>query len=176
MVEAAAMSSAQIHGLRILMFESANKTNDIGHSILTSRIKELGISEIIDVRPSIPMQDMPRVLQSCDAGLIAYGRDLGIESLPNRLFEYMAIGLPIIAPSYAREIASIIETEQCGILVDFENPIDIAKALVELSHHPNKCREMGRRSRDAFLARHNWEAEVRSVIDFIHKWQTPNLK
>jgi len=175
-VEAAAMSSAQIRGLRILMFEPANKTNDVGHSSLTSRIKELSVSEVIDVRPSIPMQDMPRVLQSCDAGLIAYGRDLGIDSLPNRLFEYMAIGLPIIAPSYAREIASIIETEQCGILVDFEDPVDISKALVQLSQHPNKCREMGRRSRDAFLARHNWETEVRSVIECIQNWHTSGLK
>jgi glycosyltransferase involved in cell wall biosynthesis len=170
-VEAAAISRGKIRRLCILMFESINKTNDIGQSKLTSRIKELGASEIIDVRPSIPMQDMPSVLRSCDAGIIAYGRALGIDSLPNRLFEYMAMGLPIIAPLYAGEIASIIETEQCGLLIDCEDPAHIAKAIIQLSGDPQLCREMGRRARKAFLERHNWETEVQPVIKCIQKWK-----
>lgn len=173
-IEAAARSRAQIPGLRILMFESSVQANVTGHRALRSRIYDLGVSEIIVFRPMIPMQEMPEVLQSCDAGLIAYGRDFGIESLPNRLFEYMASGLPIIGPSYASEITSVIKAERCGILVDFENPAEIAEAFVQFSRHPDRCREMGRRSRDAFLARHNWESEIRPVIDRIHQWYTSN--
>lgn len=169
-IEAAALSLRQIYGLRVIMFESANKTNDNERNKLISRIKELGLAEIIDLRPGIPMHDMPRILETCDAGLIAYGRALGTDSLPNRLFEYMAMGLAIIAPTYAREIARIIDIEKCGILVDFEDPADISRAIVQLSQNPHLCREMGRRSREAFLARHNWETEVRPVIDRIQKW------
>jgi len=173
-IEAAAKSRARIPGLRILMFEPSVRRDDAGYRTLASRISDRDLSEIIDLRATIPMQQMPGVLQSCDAGLIAYGRDLGIESLPNRLFEYMAAGLPVIGPSYAGEIASVIKAEKCGILVDFENPDEIAEAFVQLSDHPEQCREMGRRSRNAFLARHNWESEIRPVIDCIQQWHAPN--
>jgi glycosyltransferase involved in cell wall biosynthesis len=175
-VEAAALSYKQVGNLRIVMFESVKNIKDDNTHPLISRIKELGVNEIIDIRPSVPMQDMPGILQRCDAGLILYNRALGQDSLPNRIFEYMASGLAIIAPIYAKEIARIIESEQCGLLVDCEDPADIAKAIIQLSRNPQLCREMGRRSRDAFLARHNWETEVRPVIDCIQKWQTYNLK
>lgn len=165
-------SITRIENLRIIMFESAVTSKDISQSKLISRINELGLNEVIDLRPGIPMQNMPAVLRTCNAGLIAYGRKLGADSLPNRLFEYMAIGLAIIAPVYAREIAKIIESEQCGILVDFEDPADIARAIMHLWKNPQICREMGRRAREAFLTRHNWEAEVRPVIDCIKKWKS----
>ena len=71
-----------------------------------------------------------------------------------------------------REIAKIIESEQCGILVDFEDPADIARAIMHLWKNPQICREMGQRAREAFLTRHNWEAEVRPVIDCIKKWKS----
>lgn len=175
-VEAAALCLKQVGDLRIVMFESVkNMKNDTTHPLI-SRIKELGMNEVIDIRPSIPMQDMPGVLQRCDAGLILYNRALGRDSLPNRIFEYMASGLAIIAPIYAREIVPIIRSEQCGLLVDCEDPAEIAKAIVQLSSNLKLCYEMGRRSQDAFLARHNWETEIRPVIACIQNWQISNLK
>jgi len=172
-VEAAAISRARVHNFHIVMFKPSSCINDNDGGNLFARIQKLKISEIIDMQAAIPMQEMPAILQTCDAGLIAYGRELGTDSLPNRLFEYMAAGLAIIAPVYAREIAGIIDNEKCGILVDFENPSDIARAIVYLRQNPHLCREMGRRAREAFQKRHNWEAEVGPVIDCIKKWKTP---
>jgi glycosyltransferase involved in cell wall biosynthesis len=99
--------------------------------------------------------------------LIAYGRELGAGSLPNRLFEYMASGLAVIAPQYAREIADIVESEQCGILVDFEDPEDVARAISFLSENRDQCRAMGARGRRAFESRFNWEDEVEPFLDKI---------
>lgn len=116
------------------------------------------------------MRKMPEILESCDVGMIAYGRDLGQDSLPNRVFEYMAAGIPIIAPCYSTAIAKIIDTEACGLLADFEDPSSIAAAIVRLYRDPDASRAMGRRGRDAFLQRHNWEVEVRPMIERILGW------
>lgn len=128
------------------------------------------LDDVVDLRAGVPMQQVPGILRTCDVGLIAYGRGLGTDSLPNRLFEYMAAGLPIVAPTYSLEIARIIEAEGCGLLADFEDPQSIAEAIVRLRHEPALCREMGRRARAAFVARHNWEAEVQPVVDRIRSW------
>jgi glycosyltransferase involved in cell wall biosynthesis len=82
----------------------------------------------------------------------------------------MAVGLPVLAPSYDKGIAPVIKTEKCGMLADFENPESIAEAINHLRDNPEVCREMGRRGREAFLARHNWEGEVQPLLDRIRSW------
>jgi len=130
----------------------------------------LGVLEELDFRRGVPLQEMPEVLRSCDVGLISYGRGLGVDILPNRLFEYLALGLPVIAPAYAVEIAKIIGVEKCGLLVDFEDPAAIADAILQLQSDPTLCRDMGRRGKEGFLARHNWEVEVAPLIQQIKTW------
>ena len=169
-LDATAYAIREIPDLRVMMLTSGEVGVDPEAQMVLARATERGFSEALDLRRGVPMQNMPDLLRTCDAGLIAYGRGLGVDSLPNRLFEYMAAGLPVIAPTYAVEIARIVEAEQCGVLVDSEDPASIANAMVRLRRNPALCREMGRRGREAFLARHNWEAEVGPLLERIRNW------
>ncbi len=123
-------------------------------------IDELGVREAIELRPRLTHREMPAVIAGCHAGLIAYGRDLGGDSLPNRIFEYMATGLAIVVPAYAPEMVGIVEAERCGILTDFEDPDAIAAAIQRLAADPAGCLAMGNQARAGFLERHNWEHEI----------------
>jgi glycosyltransferase involved in cell wall biosynthesis len=170
-LEALSLAKKQIQSvhLRCIMI-------DIGFSDeFHQQIVALDLEDIVDLRHAVPMQEIPAILRTCDAGLIAYGRKLGTDSLPNRLFEYMATGLPIIAPSYSSEICQILEIEECGLTVDFENPVAVADAMIHLCQNPQLCREMGHKSRDAFEKRHNWEVEVQPLLDRIQSWY-PDLE
>lgn len=169
-LEAIGEASRTATGLRVIIFAGGDAANDSALSMIRCRSRELGITEAVQLCKGIPMHEMPMMLQSCDVGLIAYGRELGVDSLPNRLFEYMAAGLAIIAPAYSVEIAEIIDGEKCGLLVNAEDPSSLAEAIVKLYRNPELCREMGRRAKEAFLARHNWEMEVRPLIDTIRGW------
>ena len=116
------------------------------------------------IEPGVPHDLMPALLGSQDVGMIAYQRDLGVDSLPNRLFEYMAAGLAVLAPSYSPEIASILEEERVGLSADFEDPVDIARALTWCLDHPEDLAAMGVRAREAFLTRYNWDAEAERLV------------
>lgn len=70
-------------------------------------------------------------------------------------------------PIYSTEIKKIIEIEKCGLLVDFEDPSSVANAIVKLWQDPELCKQMGRRAREAFIARHNWDTEVRPLLEKI---------
>jgi glycosyltransferase involved in cell wall biosynthesis len=170
-LEAVAAAKRRMSGLRVIVFNAFTERADgYGERAFRMRIDQLGVAEQIEFREPIPLRSVPSVLQMCEAGMIGYGRSLGVGSLPNRLFEYMATGLAVIAPSYAVEIKNIVENEQCGILVDFEDPEDVAEAMVFLSDHRDQCQAMGNRARKAFEIRHNWEAEVQPLLDRIHQW------
>ena len=173
MLEALHLARERLSGLRSIMFDMfAGGADGAGRKAFLRRAADLQIEDVVELHPAVPLQDMPDILRRCDAGLIAYGRELGADSLPNRLFEYMAAGLPVIAPEYSTEICRILYEDGCGVAADFENPSSIAAAIVELARDPDRCREMGRRAREAFESRHNWEVEVRPLLNRIRTWMS----
>lgn len=157
-------------GPRVVVMATGDPATDPTAIELRALAERQGITDALVIHHGVPLQEMPEVLRGCDAGLISYQRNLGVDILPNRLFEYLAMGIPVIAPNYAREIARIVDREQCGVLVDFERPEEIARAIIHLSQHPETCREMGRRGREGFLARHNLEVEVEPLLERIRGW------
>jgi glycosyltransferase involved in cell wall biosynthesis len=104
-----------------------------------------------------------RALRRARVGLVLlHPRPNYLESLPIKLFEYMAAGLPVVAsdfPLWRR----LVEETGCGLLVDPLDPAAIAEGLAYLLDHPHEGAEMGRRGREAVEARYNWEAEAASL-------------
>ena len=170
-LKALQLARKQLPRLRSIMFDmSSASADDCEREAVRGQAAALQIEDVVDLRASVSLPEMPDILRTCDAGLIAYGRELGTNSLPNRLFEYMAAGLPVIAPEYSTEIYRILHADRCGVTADFENPSSIAAAIVELARDPDRCREMGRKAREAFERRHNWEVEVRPLLNRIRTW------
>jgi glycosyltransferase involved in cell wall biosynthesis len=91
-------------------------------------------------------------------------------ALPNKLFDYMLMGLPVVA-SDLPEIRRVVEDADCGILV---NPTDIdaiAKALDYLLSNPEEARRMGENGRKAVIEKYNWGNMEKVLIDFYETFQ-----
>lgn len=86
-------------------------------------------------------------------------------SLPVKMFEYMAAGLPVIASDFPLW-RSIIEENACGICVDPLDPVAIAGAIDWLVSHPDEARRMGENGRRTVLTRCNWDLEKPVLLDF----------
>ncbi|GGY10153.1 glycosyltransferase WbpH [Litchfieldella qijiaojingensis] len=88
-----------------------------------------------------------------------------VDAQPNKMFEYMAAGLPVIAsdfPLWRR----IVEGAGCGLLVDPLDPKVIAEAIDWLLANPEEAEAMGRRGRQAVEEIYNWERESKTLIGF----------
>ncbi|HMO94002.1 MAG TPA: glycosyltransferase family 4 protein [Pirellulaceae bacterium] len=86
-----------------------------------------------------------------------------IEAQPNKMFEYMAAELPVIASDFPlwREI---IESNECGMLVDPAQPKQIAAAIQWIIDHPQEAAQMGRNGRRAIEQKYNWSVEEEKLI------------
>ena len=84
---------------------------------------------------------------------------------PNKLFEAMAAGVPVMA-SDLPGMAGIVRETGCGVLVNPTDPGAIAAVIGGLLALPTADRvAIGRRGLEAHLARYNWEAQVGSLLD-----------
>jgi glycosyltransferase involved in cell wall biosynthesis len=125
---------------------------------------------VLDRRPHA---EMPALLRSCHVGLIAYGRDLGAASFPNRLFEYLACGLAVIAPTYSPLIRDVLQAESVGFSADFEDPSEVAAAMAWCLDNPAQLADMRGRARPTFLRDFNWQAEFSGLLSAMDRLGNP---
>jgi glycosyltransferase involved in cell wall biosynthesis len=85
------------------------------------------------------------------------------EANPNKLFEYMAAGLPVIASNFPL-YKEFVEGNGSGICVDPQDPEAIAKAITWIADHPVEAEQMGRRGRNAVHTRYNWDRESKILL------------
>lgn len=90
-----------------------------------------------------------------------------VNAQPNKIFEYMAAGLPVIGSDFPMW-RDLLEKNHCGICVDPTNPLAIAEAINYLKTHPSEAIEMGQNGRRLVLETYNWKAEERKLFDFYH--------
>jgi len=85
------------------------------------------------------------------------------EAQPNKLFEYMAASLPVIASNFPLW-KDLIEGLDCGLVVNPLDPGEIAQAISTLLKDPARAEAMGRRGREAVSAKYNWSIEARAFL------------
>lgn len=110
-------------------------------------------------------QSMFRVLQGVRAGLVIHHPvPTFVESIPVKMFEYMAAGLPLIASDFPlwRKMLQGIE---CTIFVNPLNSKQIAEAIEYVMTHDREAEEMGRRGQAAVHERFNWNTQAEKLID-----------
>lgn len=116
---------------------------------------------------------------------IASGADLGLSlientclsyyhSIPTKLFDYMAAGLPIIASNFPamEDIVLCNPIGPIGICVDPENPEEIAEAVRQLiDDDREQYAIMRENARNLHISEYNWEHQESKLIDtysFLH--------
>jgi glycosyltransferase involved in cell wall biosynthesis len=105
-----------------------------------------------------------RMTARCHVGLaVLRGIPNNYAIQPTKLFEYMALGMPVVASNYPTYRA-VIEGASCGLCVDPDAPDQLANALEWLMDHPAEAAEMGRRGREAVIREFNWEREADKLL------------
>ena len=120
-----------------------------------SNVNELGF---------LSRQEIKGVLADSKLGLVTFlPLSNHIEAQPNKMFEYMSAGLPVVSSNFSlwREI---IEGNECGICVDPSDSKAISSAIQYIFDHPVEAKRMGENSRRAIENRYNWTIEENKML------------
>lgn len=102
-------------------------------SRLKAMAQSLGISNVLFLEP-VPKSQIMDALESADALVESQANvDLFKGAAPNKLFDYLAAGRPIICAN-AGEGRRIVEEAGAGIAVEPENDKEVAAAMLKLRH------------------------------------------
>ena len=85
-------------------------------------------------------------------------------SLPVKMFEYMAAGLPLIASNFPLWKDIILENN-AGLCVDPMSPIEIGEAINYILNNPKEAKKMGENGRKMVIEKYNWDIEKKKLID-----------
>ncbi len=131
--------------------------------LLREKAANMGLSGKIKFVPVLPWESLLKYTRSADAGLsLDKNSNLNYNfSLPNKLFDYISAGIPVIA-SELTEISKIVGDYKCGLLIPEVNPHEISKAIITLRDNRDLLTEL---KRNAGIASEslNWETESQKV-------------
>ena len=124
---------------------------------------------LVDYRGSLPWHDAWEHAHGAMAGLVLFHPVPNhTEALPNKLFEYMASGLPVIGSDFPLW-RTILEGNECGLTVDPLDTQAIAEAIAYLIDHPEEAEKMGYNGHRAVEEVYNWETEGKKLIDLYER-------
>lgn len=125
-----------------------------------THVNEMGMLDRNEVRA---------VLQRSFAGLVTFHPlPNHVDAQPNKMFEYMSAGLPVVASDFPLW-SEIIIGNDCGLCVNPMSPDAIAGAIDRLAGDPQLAKKMGENGRRAVVAKYNWPAEEIRLLDFYRK-------
>jgi len=123
-----------------------------------------GVAANVQFIAWVPYEEKERLSSQASMGVITYlPYSNNTSCLPNKLFDYMLVGLPVVASNFPL-YREVVEPERCGLIVDPSQPGEIARAMEYLIEHPQEAKEMGERGRSAVLAKYNWEKESERLL------------
>jgi glycosyltransferase involved in cell wall biosynthesis len=128
-------------GIRIVLLGSGKEK-----ARLQAEAEKRGLENLVFL-PPVPKTDMPAALAGAHACLaILKPLELYQTTYPNKVFDYMAAGRPVIL-AIDGVIRAVVEEAEAGVYVPPGDPQALVETIRNLVKNPEKCRKMGRNGR-----------------------------
>lgn len=136
-------------------------------SHLQARAASEGIDNVIFVDP-VNKARLAGLMGSTDIGLqvLANVPAFYFGTSPNKFFDYIAAGLPVLN-NYPGWLARLIEENGCGVAVPPDDPAAFASALQQLAGKRDELTEMGARARALAQARFDRNKLAEDWVGFV---------
>ena len=130
---------------------------------LRALTRNLGVEDRVHIEGRLPYARVRTLIAQADVGVIPhYATSAWNSTIPNKLFDYMLAGLPVIV-SDTRPTARIVKAEACGEVFRDRDVDDLVRCLVRLGDRAVR-RELGHRGREAVQQRFHWGVDAQRLL------------
>jgi glycosyltransferase involved in cell wall biosynthesis len=130
---------------------------------LRAQAGELGVADRVHFVDPVPSDDVVSFLSSADLGVQPMlGGIVNHElALPNKLFEYLRAGLPMVVTDL-QELGRFVREHGLGETFSSGNAVDMAESVQKVLANPHPYRRAA--SDPALLAEYSWEHQAEALV------------
>lgn len=160
-VEELVSAMAQVPGAHLVCLGAAGPHAELVRSHATRQ----GLIDRVHLVPPVPSAEVVPYASSATIGVsIVQPASLSYRlALPNKLFQYMAAGLPVVASNFA-DVRDVVEGAGAGVVVDPTDVAAVAATIRELLADGDRARRMGESGRQAVRERFNWNRAAEELL------------
>lgn len=129
------------------------------------KVCSLGLESHVRYLGPRRLEDLAAEIEVCDVGIIPNQQNTFTEiNTPTRIFEYLATGKPVVAPS----TSGILDYFGSESLLLFKpgDAADLAKSIEFVAHHPAAAASIAKLGQQVYLE-HTWRCEREKLIDVV---------
>lgn len=130
-------------------------------------IREKRLEQFVTLTGTIPHEESPRYLAACDILVsphVPNADGTRFFGSPTKLFEYMAMGKPIIA-SRLEQIGDILEHGISAVLAEPGDVSELSEAIARLANDKKMCESLGAHARRVVTENHTWRHNARRILE-----------
>jgi glycosyltransferase involved in cell wall biosynthesis len=167
-------SIAAIRGVRevVKSFDyvtSGSRLNLVGnfaYKAIETEVKDMSAFANVNEYGYVNRAEVQKILMRSIAGIVtSHPLPTYIESLPIKMFEYMAAGIPFIISDFPYW-RKLLEGYDCCIFVNPLDPKEIAKAIDFFVSNQDEAKKMGERGKILVNEKYNWKYESEKLLCF----------
>jgi glycosyltransferase involved in cell wall biosynthesis len=147
----------------VLMGKAMSNTQEQLEALIANE----GVIDRVKILPAVPYEELLDWTSSADVGLIIFDPDFSSNirmCLPNKLFEYLMAGLPVLATPL-EAVAEILNTYDAGLIVSSLAPEEIAATINAILADPATLARLRRNALEAVQKDLSWEKERQQLIN-----------
>jgi glycosyltransferase involved in cell wall biosynthesis len=126
-----------------------------------------GIAQAVTLTGWVPHTDLPGAIARMDVATAPYPAAAGHYFSPLKLYEYLAVGRPVVASRIGQTAALLGETE-AALLVQPGDVQALTAALLRVAQHPALAETLARNAA-VEGRRHDWADNARKVVSLIRE-------
>jgi glycosyltransferase involved in cell wall biosynthesis len=127
---------------------------------LEDRVERSGVGHRVFFAGSIPHRDLPKWISSFHIGVMPDSNPYGS---PMKIFEYMAMGKPVVVPDYA-PLRDAVDDGIEGLIFSPKRVEALAKRMRVLLGDAGLYARMAEAARRRVVCRHNWDQNARTIL------------
>lgn len=126
--------------------------------------KYAGFTKQVTFYGSLDVLEAYRISLECKVGLsILLPIENYMNSYSTKIFEYMAVGLPVITSDFPL-YRDVVERHRAGLCVDPSDPCALEKAIAMILNDPSLAHELAKNGLESSAKEFNWEPQFEKML------------
>ena len=127
---------------------------------LREQVRAKGLERDVVFTGAVPRKDVYDLMALLDVAVLAHSNDFGS---PVVLFEFMGLGIPVVAPRL-EPILDVLVSEETALLFDPLDAKGLAEVLNRLLRDPEERRTLAERAYARLLSEHTWDRNASRIL------------